>query len=123
MITACMQGLFFINFRMIVQTIFQRLYHQVGDLLFSSDAAAALPVNSFDYVNKNKSFPPVQRKQQQKYTENKGKGLQWNDFFGLEEVPHCQKTDQLVFRLCCCFSKINRTTFLRFEALHRKKVL
>ena len=62
-----------------------------------------LPDNLLDFVNKNKPFPPVQRKQQQKYTENKGKGLQWNDFFGLEEVPHCQKTDQLVFRLCYCF--------------------
>ena len=63
----------------------------MGDLIFSSAAAAALPVNSFNYVNKNKSFPPVQRKQQQKYTENKGKGLQWNDFLDWRKCPTVKK--------------------------------
>ena len=45
-------------------------FKQCPGTLLSSVAATALPVNSFDFVNKNKSFPPVQRKQQQKYTES-----------------------------------------------------
>ena len=63
-----------------------------------------LPDNLLDFVNKNKPFPPVQRKQQQKYTENKGKGLQWNDFFWIGGSAPLSKNRSTRFQALLLFS-------------------